>query len=339
MPDDLILITGAAGEIGNGLIPFLGATDPARLVALDRNPLEPELGARVGEAIQGDVLDAERLGQLGDRLRVGTIYHLAAVLSTRAEQQPRAAHRVNVDGTFNLLEFAADQARRRAAPVTFLFPSSIAVYGFRDLAAKQAAGPVSEQSRCSPTTIYGASKLYCEHLGAFFNKRRRQDPEGIGVDFRALRLPGLISSDTIPAGGTSDYGPEMLHAVAEGRPYSCFVRPDTRMPFMTMPDAIRALTMLAEAAGPPRSVYNVTSFSPTAEALRQIVLEHFPEAEIRFEPDAARQAIVDSWPAELDDRAARADWGWVPLHGLREAFEDYLIPAVTRRYAPAGPAD
>ena len=335
MSDDLTLITGAAGEIGHGLLKSLGAADPDRLLALDRSDLEPDLRRCCREFIQGDVLDEALLAGLGNRYRIGTIYHLAAVLSTRAEENPRAAHRVNVEGTFNLLEFAGDQARKRAGPVTFVFPSSVAVYGFPSLAAKLAAGPVNEQAVCSPTTIYGASKLYCEHLGAYFSQSRRPKRGEVAIAFRALRLPGLISAETLPTGGTSDYGPEMLHHAAEGRPYRCFVRPDTRMPFLTMPDAVRALTELAEAPSLQRQVYNVTGFSPSAQELQQIVIEFFPNAEIDYEPDSRRQAIVDSWPAEVDDRAAKEDWGWAPQHGLRAAFEEYLIPAVSRRYAAA----
>ena len=335
MADELTLITGAAGEIGHGLLNSLGAAEPDRLLALDRNSLEPDLRGHCRGFIQGDVLDEALLADLGKRYSIGTIYHLAAVPSTRAEQDPRASHRVNVEGTFNLLQLAVDQSRRRGEPVRFVFPSSVAVYGFPALAAKLAAGPQTEQARCSPTTIYGASKLYCEHLGAYFSQSQPRGPGQVGIDFRALRLPGLISADTLPTGGTSDFGPEMLHHAAEGRPYRCFVRPDTRMPFMTMPDAVRALIGLAEAPSLNRQVYNVTGFSPSAEELQRIVLEFFPSAEIRYEPDPRRQAIVDSWPAEVDDRAAREDWGWAPEHGLRAAFEEYLIPAVSRRYAAA----
>lgn len=335
MADELTLITGAAGEIGHGLLNSLGAAEPDRLLALDRNPLLLDLRGRCREFIQGDVLDEALLADMGKRYPIGTIYHLAAVLSTRAEQDPRASHRVNVEGTFNLMQLAVDQTRRRGKPVRFVFPSSVAVYGFPTLAAKLAAGPQTEQAPCSPTTIYGASKLYCEHLGAYFSQSQTRGPGQVGIDFRALRLPGLISADTLPTGGTSDYGPEMLHHAAEGRPYRCFVRPDTRMPFMTMPDAVRALIGLAGAPSLHRQVYNVTGFSPSAEELQRIVQGFFPSSEIHYEPDPRRQAIVDSWPAEVDDHAAREDWGWAAEHGLRAAFEEYLIPAVSRRYAAA----
>ena len=155
------------------------------------------------------------------------------------------------------------------------------------------------------------------------------------VDFRCLRFPGLISSITVPTGGTSDYGPEMLHAAAQGKPYRCFVRPDTRLPFMVMPDAIKSLLQLAEAPreGLKQLVYNVTSFSPTAEDFYHHVKQAFPEAVVTFEPHAARQKIVDSWPADVDDSAAARDWGWKPDFDENRAFEEYLIPSIKTRHA------
>ncbi|MBP9041029.1 MAG: epimerase, partial [Anaerolineaceae bacterium] len=155
------------------------------------------------------------------------------------------------------------------------------------------------------------------------------------VDFRCLRFPGLISSVTIPTGGTSDYGPEMLHHAAQGKPYACFVRPDAKLPFMVMPDAIKSLLEL-EAA--PREnlkqmVYNVTSFSPTAEEFMVRVKKAFPNAVITFEPHPARPNIVDSWPADVDDSAATRDWGWKPDYNEQRAFDEYLIPSIKARYA------
>jgi nucleoside-diphosphate-sugar epimerase len=154
------------------------------------------------------------------------------------------------------------------------------------------------------------------------------------LDFRALRFPGLISAHTLPSGGTSDYGPEMLHAAAKGEPYACFVRPDTAIPFMAMPDAVKALLNLARAPiqSLGRTVYNVTSFSLSAEEFRQQVLQAFPSAEISFAPHEKRQKIVDSWPMDMDDGAARKDWGWAPDYGLKRCFEEYLVPNIRERY-------
>src|SRR5690606_19824311 len=155
------------------------------------------------------------------------------------------------------------------------------------------------------------------------------------LDFRAVRFPGLISAITVPSGGTSDYGPEMIHAAAQNKPYECFVRPDTRIPFMVMADAVSALLNLAGAdrAWLSRQVYNVTSFSLTAAQFRDHVLQAFPGAEISFRPDEKRQGIVDSWPSELNDNAARRDWGWDPQYDEQRAFEEYLIPNIKQRYA------
>ncbi|MFV1858285.1 MAG: NAD-dependent epimerase/dehydratase family protein, partial [Anaerolineales bacterium] len=231
MQEDITLITGANGEIGQALLRVLEAD---RVLALDLNPLDSAHAGHCLEFIQGNILDRALLEQLGREFEIRRIYHLAAILSTKAESDPHLAHRVNVEGTINLLSFGLSQSEQR--PVQFLFPSSIAVYG---LQAKEAHGPVGEQEQLMPTTVYGAGKLYCERLGQHFAK------QGSGLlDFRALRFPGLISAETLPSGGTTDYGPEMLHFAAAGRPYRCFVRPDTRLPFLAMPDAIRALQKL-----------------------------------------------------------------------------------------------
>ncbi len=329
MANKLTLITGACGEIGHALLNALGEHEPERLVALDLRPPDPELGARCREFVQGDVLDRELLEDLGQRYQFDRIYHLASILSTRAERNPTTAHRVNVEGTLNLLDFGLAQIERNAGPLVFMFPSSIAVYCFDGRKAKQDAGAVDEDMPSTPSTIYGINKRYCEQLGNYFSNRNP------GLDFRALRYPGLISADTVPTGGTSDYGPEMLHAAAAGQTYRCFVRPDTRLPFMAMPDAIKAALELIDAGTVPRRVYNVTSFSPTAAEIRQLILEFFPHADIAFEPNPERQAIVDSWPAELNDGAARRDWGWQPEYDLHAAFAEYLVPAVSSRYQQA----
>jgi nucleoside-diphosphate-sugar epimerase len=150
-----------------------------------------------------------------------------------------------------------------------------------------------------------------------------------------VRFPGLISAQTVPSGGTSDYAPEMIHAAARGEPYACFVRPDTRIPFMAMPDGVAALLTLASAprARLRRTSYNVGAFNPSAEEIRAVVMDAFPGAAITWETDRKRQAIVDSWPADVDDAAARRDWGFEPHHDFDRAFSEYLIPTIRRRYA------
>ena len=185
--------------------------------------------------------------------------------------------------------------------------------------------------------MYGCNKLYCEHLGRYYSSYYRQlavDQKQDGVDFRAIRFPGLISAVTVPSGGTSDYAPEMLHAVAQGKPYNCFVREDRKIPFMAMPDAIDAILKLHEAEREQltRHVYNIGSFSLSAGEIRDIALKEYPDATIGYLPDDKRQSIVDSWPEDVDDSAARADWGLSPVFDARRAFSEYLIPGIKARY-------
>lgn len=334
----VVLVTGSTGEMGHGLVEALAARGSDDILALDVRPAPPELARLCAVTAVGDILDRTLLERLRSEFEVRAVYHLAALLSTRAEFVPETAYQVNVQGTLNLLGLALEESRAHGYPVPVLFPSSVAVYGLPDAAAKRRAGRVREEDWTLPVTMYGCNKLSCEHLGRYYARHYRQlaASEPGRVDFRAIRFPGLISAVTLPSGGTSDYAPEMVHAAAQGRPYACFVREDTRIPFMTMPDAIRALCALAEApAGALTTlVYNVTSFSPTAGELASLVREAFPAAQIRFAPDPRRQAIVDSWPEDVDDARARRDWGWVPLHDLERAFHDYLVPSITRRYAP-----
>jgi nucleoside-diphosphate-sugar epimerase len=184
--------------------------------------------------------------------------------------------------------------------------------------------------------MYGCNKLYCEQLGRYYARHYKQLSADVAhrVDFRAVRFPGLISATTRPSGGTSDYAPEMIHAAARGEPYECFVRPDTTIPLMAMPDGVEALMKIARAprAGLTRTEYNLRAFSPSASEIRDIVLRAFPEATITFSVDDKRQQIVDTWPADVDDSAARADWGFEPMYDLERAFREYLMPTIRQRY-------
>ncbi len=337
MRKKIILITGANGEVGHGLIQQLAAQPEALpIVALDIKKLDRALRPYVWRMIVGDILDQGLLETLSTEYEIDTVYHLAALLSTSSEFNPENAHRVNVQGTVNLLKLAVDQSQMRARPVKFLYASSIAVYGLPNLQAKAAAGDVPEDQYLNPITMYGCNKLYCEHLGRYYARHYRQlaAARTVGVDFRCVRFPGLISATTVPSGGTSDYAPEMLHAAAQGKPYACFVRQDTTIPFMAMPDAVKALLALARAPKErlTRLVYNIAAFSRSAAELAEMVRAAFPDAQITFEPSDARQAIVDSWPMGVDDSAARRDWGWAPNYDAERAFQDYLIPTITQRY-------
>ena len=338
MRKPIILITGANGEIGHGLIRSLSKKAREDRVGLDLDVLDKSIRPFVQESIQGNILERNLLARINAEFEVSAIYHLAAILSTRAEFSPMTAHDVNVGGTINLFHLAMEQSLSQGRPVKFFFPSSIAVYGMTDIDTKNSAGPVSEDDYRHPETIYGCNKLYCENLGIYFSrfyKRLSAESSRGRVDFRSIRLPGLISIHTLPAGGTSDYAPEMIHSAAQNIPYQCFVREDSALPFMTMGDAIKAILQLMEAKEDSlsRSVYNVTSFSPSAAEFRKKTLTYFPEAKIDFIINEKRQSIVDSWPAQVDDSKARNDWDWEPEHDFDSAFENYLIPEIKKRYS------
>jgi threonine 3-dehydrogenase len=329
-----IMITGAAGEIGHALIKALSNQD-IPLLTLDLVGLPVDVQG-LSTHIQGDILDESLLARLISEYEFESIFHLAALLSTRAEFTPNQAHRVNVEGTLGLLKLAAEQSEWRNKPVKFIFPSSIAVYGLPDAETKTQYARVREWEWNTPRTMYGSNKLYCEMLGIYFSQFHHQlaAEQPVMLDFRSIRFPGLISAFTVPSGGTSDYGPEMLHAAAKGEPYACFVREDVRIPFMAMPDAVNSLLQINDAPSEVISqrIYNVTSFSLSAEEFKNIVQKYFPNAQISFDPDPKRQNIVDSWAADMDDSAARRDWGWQPKYDVEIAFRDYLVPNIKKRY-------
>jgi threonine 3-dehydrogenase len=334
----VVFITGAGGEIGHGLVTRLAANGGRRIVTLDVNPMPADIGRLIHREFTGSILDKTLLERILVEYEVDLIFHLAALLSTRSEFAPVAAHHVNVEGTLNLLEFAQRQGESHGRPVVFAYPSSIAAYGLPDAATRAEAGKVREDQFSHPTTMYGCNKLYCEQLGAYYARWYKQlaaDTLSGKVDFRAVRFPGLISAMTVPSGGTSDYAPEMIHAAARGEPYACFVRPGTRIPFMAMPDGVEALLRLAAAPRETltRTAYNVAAFNPSAEEIREVVLEAFPGAAIEWQTDVKRQGIVDSWPEDVDDGAARRDWGFAPQYDFRRAFSEYLIPTIRQRYA------
>ena len=198
-----VLITGASGEMGHGLIERLTAADPDRpVVTLDVNPLPKEVAGKVRTQVVGSILDREILDRINAEYEVDQVYHLAALLSTRSEFSPALAHKVNVEGTLNLLEFAQKEGESHGRPVVFFYPSSIAAYGLPDLPTKAAAGRVGEDVFNVPTTMYGANKLYCEHLGRYYARHYKQlaaGPSSAKVDFRCIRFPGLISAVTVPS--------------------------------------------------------------------------------------------------------------------------------------------
>jgi threonine 3-dehydrogenase len=333
----VVLVTGASGEIGHGLIERLAGAGAHAIITLDLRALEAQPARRVQHQYLGSILDVDLLERILSEYEVELVFHLAALLSTRAEFTPTAAHQVNVEGTLRLLEFAQKEGESHGRPVVFMYPSSIAAYGLPDLETKNRVGRVGEDDWNRPTTMYGCNKLYCEHLGRYYAEHYKQlaaETLSGKVDFRCVRFPGLISAVTVPSGGTSDYAPEMLHAAAAGAPYACFVRPDTRIPFMAMPDGVDALLSLAQAPKErlTRTVYNVGAFNPSAEAIRRRVAQAFPGSRLTFEPHLKRQRILDSWPEDVDDSSARRDWGYAPRYDEERAFAEYLVPTIRERY-------
>lgn len=304
---------------------------------MDIGAIDADVSSLATATYQGDITDGAFMGDVWKKHDISEVWHLAALLSSRSERSPDLAFTVNAGASASLLEAAAQAGIRRGQPTLVMFPSTIAVYGLPSLTAKRAAGAVSESQWTEALTAYGIHKRTVEELGRYYStayKRLDRLDSPAPVDFRAVRYPGIISADTVPTGGTSDYGPEMLHAAAQGKPYECFVRADSRIPFMTMPDAVRALIELARAPRErlTRHVYNVSAFAPSAEEIAAEVKSIVPKSTVSYCPNPARQAIVDSWPEDCDDAAARRDWGWAPQHNLDRAFRDYLGPAVRARY-------
>ncbi len=340
-----ILVTGAGGEMGHALLRALheryGVDRP--IIGFDLRPLDQASSSHCTHAVAGDVADAAVAASLFDPALAGReideVWHLAALLSTRSERDPALAFKVNLGGSAQLLELAAQSGTRRGTPTLFMFPSTIAVYGMPSLEVKRAAGAIREDQFTQSATVYGVHKHAVEELGRYASTTYRmldaQRPAAGVLDFRAIRFPGIISADTVPTGGTSDYGPEMLHAAAQGKPYECFVRADSRIPFMTMPDAVRSIMELAATPRDrlSRTAYNVSAFAPSAEEIAAQVRVLFPQARISYAPNLLRQRIVDSWPEDCDDSAARRDWGWSHEHDLPGAFRAYLGPVVCARYA------
>ncbi|HEX9638804.1 MAG TPA: NAD-dependent epimerase/dehydratase family protein [Acidobacteriota bacterium] len=337
MRKSAVLITGAGGEIGHALLARLAAAEDRTILTLDLNRLEPAQAELVQREFVGSILDVGILERILAEFEVDRIYHLAALLSTRAEFTPVTAHQVNVEGTLNLLEFAQRLGESHGRPVVFLYPSSIAVYGLPDLKTKAGAGRVTEDDWNHPTTMYGCNKLYCEQLGQYYALHYKQlAAESLSgkVDFRCVRFPGLISALTVPSGGTSDFAPEMIHAAVRRQPYVCFARPDTRIPFMIMPDAVEALLRLAQAPRKSltRTAYNLGAFSPSAEEIQATLARLLPGQRIGYQIDAKRQGILDSWPQDVNDDSARRDWGFDPQDDFGRALSEVLIPIIRERF-------
>jgi len=314
-----VLVIGASGQIGTELVMALREKHGAgHVVASDIKTASDEVKSG-GPFELLDVLDSDRLLELVRRYDVGDVYLLAALLSAVGEQKPVGAWRLNMTGLLNVLELAREGHIDRV-----YWPSSIAVFGPNTPKVMTPQHTVTE-----PSTVYGISKLagerWCEY---YFLKH--------GVDVRSLRYPGLIGHRSAPGGGTTDYAVDIFHYAARNEPFTCFLREDTRLPMMYMPDAIRATLGIMDADGDRvkvRSSYNIAALDFTPSELAAAIREQRPGFSISYAPDH-RQAIADSWPGSIDDSVARADWGWAHEHGLREMTRDMLLNLMPERILP-----
>ncbi|HJY98506.1 MAG TPA: NAD-dependent epimerase/dehydratase family protein [Patescibacteria group bacterium] len=329
-------ITGAGGEVGFTLVHDLKKRG-YRIIASSLHDLEPELKKNVDEFYAINISDKKSLSGVFEKHNFDVIFHLASILSTGGEKNPELAIEANTIGSINMLELAAEQTLKRKKSVIFIFPSTIAAYGLPDLATKKRAGSVKEGEFSHPITIYGVTKIFTENLGVYFSEHYRlldNLSESERIDFRCVKYPGLLSPDTLPSGGTSDYGSEMIHNAVQGKDFECFVRPDTKIPFMAMEDAVRAIITLSET---PKNklkhrVYNISGFSVSAEEIAKEVISLFPGTKITYQSHGTRQGIVDSWPEDIDDSKAKEDWGWEPKYTFKKTFEEYLLPKIKERY-------
>ncbi len=305
-----VLVTGAGGQIGSELTPILRkrhGTNDVFATDIRRPNTAPALAEGPFEMV--DVRDRERIRSLIADLRIDTIYHMAAILSATGEANPKLAWDVNVGGWANVLEAAREFSVGRV-----FCPSSIAVFG-----PDTPRDPAPQLTVLRPTTMYGLSKVTGELVGDYYVHR-------YGLDIRGLRYPGIISSETPPGGGTTDYAVDMFYQGLQAGRYTCFVRPDTVLPMMYMPDCIKATLALMDADFGRLSHhcdYNVAGMSFSAEELAAEIRRHIPTFVCEYAPDF-RQAIADSWPLSLDDRLARRDWDWQPAYDLETMTADMV---------------
>ncbi len=305
-----VLITGATGQIGSELTIALRKKYGGENVIAAGHKRAPDRElADSGPCCFLDVRDAERLQAVVAEHRIDTIFHLASLLSAVAEERPQLAWDININGLLNVLEAS------RARGCAVFFPSSIGAFG------PQAPPENTPQDTIQrPGTMYGITKVAGELLCDYYHLR-------FGVDARGVRYPGIISSKTLPGGGTTDYAVHIFHAALKDKHYDCFLRADTRLDMMYMPDAVKAAIRLMEADGARlvhRNGFNVTAMSFAPQDIAEEIRKHIPEFTIRYVIDPVRQAIADSWPRHMDDSAARREWGWQPDYDLPAMVVDML---------------
>jgi nucleoside-diphosphate-sugar epimerase len=305
-----ILVTGSVGQIGSELTLELRRRYGADNVIATGRKTEPSEDLRNSGPFHFiDCTRIETIEEIVTRYDIDTIYHMAAILSAVGEKNPQLCWNVNMNGTINVLELGLKYEMAR-----IIVPSSIAVWG-----PGIPLENTPQETVLRPTTMYGVTKVCAELLCDYYVRK-------FGLDIRGLRYPGIISYETLPGGGTTDYAVAIFYeAVDKGR-YTCFVREDTRLPMMYMPDCIDGTIQLAEADFSKlnrHSDFNHASMSFSAGELAAEIRKHIPNFEVTYEPDY-RQAIADSWPNSIDDSAAREEWGWKPKWGLSSMTEDMI---------------
>ena len=308
--NDNILILGSGGQIGTDLVYKLrNDLGGDRVIAADLKDQEGYL-KESGPFYTLDVLDAQSVADTIRAHKVKRVYLLAALLSATAEQKMKSAWKLNMEGLFNVLDIA-----RELGGLKVFWPSSIAVFGPTTPRVNTPQYTVME-----PTTVYGISKLSGELWCEYYFKK-------FGVDVRSIRYPGLISYKAHPGGGTTDYAVDIYHQALDKGSYDCFLKADTALPMMYMPDAIRATLELMEAPAENvkiRNSYNLAGISFTPEQIAAEIKKHIPDFAISYEPDF-RQAIADSWPQSIDDSRAQQDWGWKSQYDMESMTKDMLM--------------
>ncbi|NUQ26345.1 MAG: NAD-dependent epimerase/dehydratase family protein [Saprospiraceae bacterium] len=306
MQAETVLVIGANGQIGTVLAQALrGVYGENNVIASDLRPPAEDQG--LFEIL--DVLDGARLLDIVQRYKVSQIYHLAAILSAKGEQDPKRAWEINMSSLFNVLEIAKDYKLR------VFFPSSIAVYGAHTPREHTPQFTIRE-----PSTVYGISKVAGENWCNYYYMR-------YCLDVRSIRYPGIIGYQSLPGGGTTDYAVDIYHKAVLGQPFECFLSADTMLPMLYMDDAIRA-TLELMFTNPDkiqvRTSYNLAGMSFTPAEIAASIQKHIPDFSISYNPDF-RQAIADSWPQSIDDSKAREEWGWKPNFDLEGMTEDMLM--------------
>ena len=309
MNTDTVLVLGSAGQIGTDLVYTLRERlGGANVIAADVKDQQGYL-RESGPFYVLDVLDKKAVAEIINKHKVNRVYLLAALLSATAEQKMKTAWNLNMEGLFTILDIAAEKKEIRV-----FWPSSIAVFGPTTPRLLTPQYTVME-----PTTVYGISKQagerWCEYYHAKF-----------GVDVRSVRYPGLISYKAHPGGGTTDYAVDIYHQALDKGSYTCFLKENTALPMMYMPDAIRATIELMQADAEKISIrtsYNVSAVSFSPKEIAAEIEKHISEFRITYAPDY-RQAIADSWPQSIDDSIARNDWGWKPEYDLEKMTTEML---------------